>query len=98
MVCVKNVQLLGYLNVFLWTSDLWFVYKETIWFPGRQNVNSQQNVAGFTANTGGFETSSGVGDDFSGAPIQQQQQQQQYGNVPPYGNPQQGYVSQYPGV
>lgn len=28
--------LLGYLNFFLWGSDLWFLYKETIWFRGRQ--------------------------------------------------------------
>lgn len=28
--------LLGYLNFFLWGSDLWFLYKETIWFQARQ--------------------------------------------------------------
>lgn len=28
--------LLGYLNFFLWASDLWFLYKETIWFQNRQ--------------------------------------------------------------
>uniref|UniRef100_A0A336MJD9 CSON002580 protein n=2 Tax=Culicoides sonorensis TaxID=179676 RepID=A0A336MJD9_CULSO len=28
--------LLGFLNFFLWASDLWFVYKETYWFQTRQ--------------------------------------------------------------
>jgi len=32
--------LLGYLNFFLWGSDLWFLYKETIWFQGRQGVST----------------------------------------------------------
>lgn len=27
---------LGFLNFFLWASDLWFVYKETLWFQSRQ--------------------------------------------------------------
>lgn len=32
-----NISLLfGYLNFFLWGSDLWFLYKETIWFQGHQ--------------------------------------------------------------
>lgn len=35
-------QLLGYLNFFLWASDLWFLYKETIWF---QNRAGQQNMS-----------------------------------------------------
>ncbi|KAJ8951934.1 hypothetical protein NQ318_013600 [Aromia moschata] len=26
----------GFLNFFLWAADLWFVYKETAWFPGNQ--------------------------------------------------------------
>lgn len=31
-----NISLiLGFLNFFLWASDLWFLYKETIWFQGR---------------------------------------------------------------
>ncbi|KAK4872139.1 hypothetical protein RN001_016263 [Aquatica leii] len=31
---------LGFLNFFLWASDLWFVYKETAWFQGNQGVNT----------------------------------------------------------
>jgi len=32
-----NISLIiGFLNFFLWASDLWFLYKETIWFQGRQ--------------------------------------------------------------
>lgn len=31
--------LLGYLNFFLWASDLWFLYKETYWFKERQVEN-----------------------------------------------------------
>lgn len=32
-----NISLLfGYLNFFLWASDLWFLYKETYWFKERQ--------------------------------------------------------------
>lgn len=27
---------IGFLNFFLWASDLWFVYKETLWFQSRQ--------------------------------------------------------------
>lgn len=35
-----NISLLfGYLNFFLWASDLWFLYKETYWFKERQPVN-----------------------------------------------------------
>ncbi|XP_018578112.1 synaptophysin-like [Anoplophora glabripennis] len=26
----------GFLNFFLWAADLWFLYKETAWFQGRQ--------------------------------------------------------------
>lgn len=33
--------LLGYLNFFLWGSDLWFLYKETIWFQARQPGGGQ---------------------------------------------------------
>lgn len=40
-----NISLLiGYLNFFLWGSDLWFLYKETYWFKERQN--QIQNGAG----------------------------------------------------
>lgn len=28
----------GFLNFFLWASDLWFLYKETPWFHARQGV------------------------------------------------------------
>lgn len=31
---------LGFLNFFLWGSDLWFVYKETAWFQGNQGLNT----------------------------------------------------------
>ncbi|KAJ6644382.1 Synaptophysin [Pseudolycoriella hygida] len=32
-----NISLIiGFLNFFLWASDLWFLYKETIWFQGKQ--------------------------------------------------------------
>lgn len=35
-----NISLLfGYLNFFLWASDLWFLYKETYWFKERQPTN-----------------------------------------------------------
>ncbi|XP_019868518.1 synaptoporin [Aethina tumida] len=32
----------GFLNFFLWAADLWFLYKETAWFPG----NAQSVEAG----------------------------------------------------
>lgn len=33
-----NVSLLfGYLNMFLWASNMWFLYKETPWFKGQQS-------------------------------------------------------------
>lgn len=35
-----NISLLfGFLNFFLWASDLWFLYKETYWFKERQQNN-----------------------------------------------------------
>lgn len=35
-----NISLLfGFLNFFLWASDLWFLYKETYWFKDRNQVN-----------------------------------------------------------
>ncbi|XP_071438875.1 synaptophysin-like isoform X2 [Hetaerina americana] len=37
--------LLGFLNFFLWTSDLWFLYKETAWFKLRQGVNEPVTTA-----------------------------------------------------
>ncbi|XP_046406023.1 synaptoporin-like isoform X2 [Ischnura elegans] len=37
--------LLGFLNFFLWTSDLWFLYKETTWFKLRQSVNEPVTTA-----------------------------------------------------
>lgn len=37
-----NISLLiGYLNFFLWGSDLWFLYKETHWFKERQQQNGE---------------------------------------------------------
>lgn len=35
IVSPNALQLLGYLNFFLWASDLWFLYKETMWFQNR---------------------------------------------------------------
>ncbi|XP_059617523.1 synaptophysin-like [Phlebotomus argentipes] len=36
-----NISLIfGFLNFFLWASDLWFLYKETIWFQSRQPASS----------------------------------------------------------
>lgn len=32
--------LLGFLNCFLWTTNLWFLYKETKWFTGGGQVSS----------------------------------------------------------
>lgn len=32
--------LLGFLNFFLWASDLWFLYKETHWFKMRQEAGA----------------------------------------------------------
>ncbi|XP_059469275.1 synaptophysin-like isoform X2 [Neocloeon triangulifer] len=34
--------ILGFLNFFLWTSDLWFIYKETPWFKMKQQPLDQQ--------------------------------------------------------
>jgi hypothetical protein len=31
-------QMLGFLNFFLWASDLWFLYKETPWFKLKQST------------------------------------------------------------
>ena len=31
-----SAVLLGFLNFFLWTSNLWYLYKETAWFRGGQ--------------------------------------------------------------
>lgn len=40
-----NISLLfGYLNFFLWASDLWFLYKETHWFKERQQPNGEGGV------------------------------------------------------
>lgn len=37
-----NISLLiGYLNFFLWGSDLWFLYKETHWFKERQHQSAE---------------------------------------------------------
>lgn len=46
-----NISLLfGYLNFFLWASDLWFLYKETYWFKERTQINSD-GAGGSNANT-----------------------------------------------
>jgi len=44
--------LLGFLNCFLWTTNLWFLYKETKWFTGGAQVGGPGNV-----ETGEGETS-----------------------------------------
>ena len=31
-----SAVLLGFLNFFLWTANLWYLYKETAWFRGGQ--------------------------------------------------------------
>jgi hypothetical protein len=37
--------LLGFLNFFLWASNLWFIYKETKWFANRsQSSNPPQQM------------------------------------------------------
>jgi len=36
--------LLGFLNCFLWTTNLWFLYKETKWFTGGAQVGGPGNV------------------------------------------------------
>lgn len=47
-----NISLLfGYLNFFLWASDLWFLYKETHWFKERQQQNDEHGSVG--AGVGG---------------------------------------------
>ena len=40
-----NFQMIGFLNFFLWTSDLWFLYKETVWFQNRGQIYNQQMPA-----------------------------------------------------
>lgn len=45
-----NISLLiGYLNFFLWGSDLWFLYKETHWFKERQQQNAE-SIGGSNMN------------------------------------------------
>lgn len=35
-----NISILfGFLNFFLWASDLWFLYKETVWFQSRSGTS-----------------------------------------------------------
>ena len=36
--------LLGFLNCFLWTTNLWFLYKETKWFSGGAQVLLQSSA------------------------------------------------------
>lgn len=39
-----NISLIfGFLNFFLWAADLWFLYKETIFFQGRQTGTTDQS-------------------------------------------------------
>jgi len=42
-----NVSVLfGFLNCFLWATNLWFLYKETSWFKGRQEQATLPTVEG----------------------------------------------------
>lgn len=46
-----NISLLiGYLNFFLWGSDLWFLYKETHWFKERQQQQNAEAIGGSNMN------------------------------------------------
>jgi len=47
--------LLGFLNCFLWTTNLWFLYKETKWFTGGGQVSGGQAA---NVETGEAENSS----------------------------------------
>lgn len=51
--CNVAFQLLGYLNFFLWASDLWFLYKETLWFQNR--------IGGGGASSSGMSPGGGHG-------------------------------------
>lgn len=64
---------MGLLNIFLWCADLWFLYKETMWFQNRGGIVNQP--MGMQQDNQ-FET-----DQFQGQQQFQQQdmqQQQQY--------------------
>eukprot|EP00092_Neocalanus_flemingeri_P033349 GFUD01036264.1.p1 GENE.GFUD01036264.1~~GFUD01036264.1.p1 ORF type:complete len:288 (+),score=88.33 GFUD01036264.1:45-866(+) len=37
--------LLGFLNFFLWASNLWFLYKETNWFKGGKTQQQEENTS-----------------------------------------------------
>ena len=40
-----NVSVLfGFLNFFLWASNLWFLYKETSWYKGSQDQTNLGNA------------------------------------------------------
>jgi len=40
-----NVSVLfGFLNCFLWTCNLWFLYKETNWFKAKENQGNMANI------------------------------------------------------
>ena len=38
--------LLGFLNFFLWASNLWFLYKETNWFKGGKTQQQEEQAGG----------------------------------------------------
>nr|CAD7446816.1 unnamed protein product [Timema bartmani] len=48
-------KMLGFLNFFLWASDLWFLYKETSWFKLKQGSNSIMNEIEYGFEQPGFE-------------------------------------------
>lgn len=42
-----NVSVIfGFLNFFLWSANLWFLYKETAWFAGRSQPQGGQPIDG----------------------------------------------------
>ncbi|KAG5684924.1 hypothetical protein PVAND_014132 [Polypedilum vanderplanki] len=74
-----NIALMiGFLNFFLWASDLWFLYKETIWFQNRGVIYNQQMFS--------QQQQQYVGSNYD-------QQQQQYGQTSSY-DQQQQYTQQ----
>lgn len=98
---------MGLLNIFLWGADLWFLYKETMWFQNRGGIvnqpmgamgqpdmqqDSQYQVDQFQ----GQEQFQGQPDmqqqqQYYAGGYDQQQQQQQMGGYSQQG----GYTQQY---
>ncbi|CRL04364.1 CLUMA_CG017457, isoform A [Clunio marinus] len=83
--------MIGFLNFFLWTSDLWFLYKETIWFQQRNQILNQPMYA---------QQQQFGQQQFDGQPQYEQQQTQQYEpqqqQQQQYGYSEQSYGQQQP--